>query len=71
MNEYLLAGNEELSRDFNMLGSYYSDVHKEIYGFRPTGMPLCACDYPNGGELAMAYAHLSKLMNRLDSHQNR
>lgn len=64
--EYLLAGHEKLSRDFNSLGSYYSDVYKDEYGFRPTGMSLCACDYPDGRQLSNAYCHLLRLAEGLD-----
>lgn len=59
-NAYLLAGSEELSREFNSLGSYYSDVHKEVYGFRPSGMSLCACDYPDHQSLVEAMERLKR-----------
>lgn len=52
--EFLLAGSEELSREFNSLGSYYSDIHKEVYGFRPREMALCACDYADHQSLVIA-----------------
>lgn len=66
LDEYLLAGSEELSRKFNILGSYYSDFHKDIYGFRPRGMSLCACDYPDHKSLEEAMSHLQRLADGLD-----
>ena len=58
---YLLAGSEELSREFNDLASMYSDFHKELHGFRPRTMALCASDYPNHAALVEAMSHLQCL----------
>jgi hypothetical protein len=56
-NEYLLVGSEALSREFNDLAESYSDFHKEVYGFRPRGMALCACHYAD--EASLRDAHLA------------
>lgn len=62
---FLLAGSEDLSREFNSLGSYYSDFHKEVYGFRPRGMSLCACDYADRQSLVEAMAILKNAVDEL------
>lgn len=63
---YLLAGAEELSREFNDLASFYSDFHKEVYGFRPRHMALCACDYSNEFELYAALGALRSYVADLE-----
>ena len=67
MNEdrYLLVGSEDLSREFNDLADYYSDFHKEVYGFRPRTLALCACDYPDHKSLVEAMSHLERLVDGL------
>ena len=45
MDNYLLAGSEELSRKFNDLASFYSDFHKDVYGTRPRYMAMVAEAY--------------------------
>jgi hypothetical protein len=67
-NEYLLVGSEALSREFNDVASYYSDFHKEVYGFRPRSMALCACDYPDHNSLVEAMSHLKRLMDGLNAY---
>ena len=64
MNEdaYLLVSAPELSREFNDLASYYSDFHKEVWGFRPRHIALCACDYSNEAELRDHLAVLKSLI---------
>ena len=63
---YLLAGAEELSREFNDLASFYSDFHKEVYGFRPRHMALCACDYSNEFELFASFGVLKSYVADLE-----
>jgi hypothetical protein len=67
MNEdaYILVGSEDLSREFNEVASFYSDYHKEVYGFRPRNMALCACDYPDQQALVEAMSHLKRLVDGL------
>jgi hypothetical protein len=65
MNEYLLVGSEVLSREFNDLGSFYSDFHKDVHGTRPRHMALCACDYPDHESLVEAMSHLERLVRGL------
>ena len=65
---YLLVGSEELSREFNDLASYYSDFHKEVYGFRPRQMALCACDYPDHAALVEAMSHLTRLVDGVNAY---
>ena len=57
-NEYLLVGSEALSREFNDLADSYSDFHKEVYGFRPRHMAMCACDYADEAALREAHQRL-------------
>ena len=64
-NEYLLVGSEDLSREFNDLGDYYSDFYKELYNIRPRHMALCACDYPDHQSLVEAMSHLKRLVDGL------
>ena len=68
MNEYLLAGSEVLSREFNDLASFYSDFHKDVYGVRPRSMTLCACDYPDHASLVEAMGHLDRLVQGLQDY---
>jgi hypothetical protein len=70
-NEYLLVGSEALSREFNDVASYYSDFHKEVYGFRPRSMALCACDYPDHNSLVEAMSHLKRLVDGLNDASER
>jgi len=65
---YLLVGSEELSREFNDLGSFYSDFHKDVYGYRPRSMALCACDYPDHASLVEAMSHLDRLTRDLQDY---
>jgi len=65
---YLLAGSEKLSREFNDLGSFYSDFHKDVYGYRPRSMALCACDYPDHASLVEAMSHLDRLTRDLQDY---
>ena len=67
---YLLAGSEELSREFNDMGSDYSDFYKEIHGVRPRHMALCACDYPSHEALVEAMSHLRRCMDDLHDYMN-
>ena len=68
MNDsYLLAGAEDLSREFNDLASFYSDFHKEVIGFRPRHMMLCACDYSNEFELFAAFGALKSYVADLEA----
>jgi len=64
-NDYLLAGSEDLSREFNDLASFYSDYHKDVHGVRPRSMALCACDYPDHASLVEAMSHLERLNDGL------
>ena len=64
-NEYLLVGSEDLSREFIDLAGFYSDFHKEVYGFRPRTLALCACDYPDHKSLVEAMSHLERLVDGL------
>jgi hypothetical protein len=67
MNDsYLLAGAEDLSREFNDLASFYSDFYKEVYGSRPRHMMLCACDYSNEFELYAALGALRSYVSDLE-----
>lgn len=68
MNEYLLAGSEVLSREFNDLASFYSDFHKDVHGVRPRSMALCACDYPDHASLVEAMSHLDRLVQGLQDY---
>ena len=65
---YLLAGSEKLSSEFNDLAGYYSDYYKEVYGFRPRHMAMCACDYPDHAALVDAMSHLKRLVDGLDAY---
>ena len=65
-NEYLLPGSEELSREFNDLASYYSDYHKDTYGYRPRGMSLCADQYANEAELLESLEKIRTEISYLD-----
>jgi len=67
---YLLAGSEELSREFNDLGSDYSDFYKEVHGVRPRFMALCACDYPDHASLVEAKSHLERLLDGLHDYMD-
>ena len=69
-DSFLLAGSEELSREFNNLGDDYSDFYKDLHGFRPRGMALCACDYPNHEALVEAMSHLRRLVDGLHNYFN-
>ena len=68
MNEdnYLLVGSEDLSREFNDVASFYSEYHKEVYGFRPRHMALCACDYADEASLREAFATLKQLVAQVE-----
>ena len=66
-NQYLLVGSEDLSREFNDLAGYYSDFHKEVYGFRPRSLALCACDYPDHQSLVEAMSHLKRLVDGVEA----
>lgn len=61
-NEYLLVGSEDLSREFNDVASFFSDFHKDVYGFRPRIMPLCACDYADEAELRDALVQVKAML---------
>jgi hypothetical protein len=65
---YLLAGSEELSQEFNELASIYSDLYKDVYGFRPRAMALCACDYPSHDALFESMSHLRRMMDGLNAY---
>ena len=65
---YLLVGSEELSREFNELGSFYSDYHKDVWGVRPRHMALCACDYPSHEALVEAMSHLRRCVDGLEDY---
>ena len=67
---YILAGSEELSRQFNDLGSDYSDFYKEIHGTRPRFMALCACDYPDRASLVEAMSHLKRQIDGLHQYMD-
>jgi hypothetical protein len=67
---YLLAGSEELSREFNELAGYYSDYYKEIHGFRPRHMALCADAYKSHRALVEAMNHLKRLCDGLSDYMN-
>ena len=66
-NEYLLVGSEALSREFNDLADSYSDFHKEVYGFRPRHMAMCACDYADEAALREAHQRLISLECQLQA----
>jgi len=68
MNEYLLAGSEVLSREFNDLAAFYSDYHKDLHGYRPRDMALCACDYPDHASLVEAMSHLQRRVDGLGDY---
>jgi hypothetical protein len=63
---FLLVGSEELSRYFNELGDFYSDYHKDTYGYRPRGMALCADQYANEADLQAALETLQTKIKLLD-----
>lgn len=65
MDNYLLAGAEALSEKFNDAASVYSDFHKDVYGFRPRQIAMCACDYDNAEQLAEALAYVEEQIARL------
>jgi hypothetical protein len=65
---YLLAGSEDLSREFNAVGAYYSDFYKEVHGVRPRHMALLACKYPDHASLVEAMSHLQRLVDGLDNY---
>jgi len=66
MNDmYLLVGSEVLSREFNDLGDFYSDFHKDVHGTRPRHMALCADAYPDHESLVEAMSHLERLVRGL------
>jgi len=67
---YLLAGSEELSREFNALGSMYSDYHKDIHGVRPRHMALCADRYESHEALVEAMSHLQRLVDGLHGYMD-
>ena len=67
-DKYLLVGSEVLSREFNDLGSFYSDFHKDVRGFRPRHLPLCASDYPDHESLVEAMSHLDRLVQGLQDY---
>ena len=67
-DKYLLAGSEVLSREFNDLGSFYSDFHKDVHGTRPRHMALCASAYPDHESLVDAYGHLERLVQGLQDY---
>jgi hypothetical protein len=67
MNDmYLLVGSEVLSREFNDLGDFYSDFHKDVHGTRPRHMALCADAYPDHESLVEAMSHLERLVKGLE-----
>jgi len=68
MNEYLLAGSEVLSREFNDLASFYSDFHKDLYGVRPRSIALCASAYPDHASLVEAMSHLDRLVQGIHDY---
>jgi len=69
MNDlYLLAGSEVLSREFNDLAAFYSDYHKELHGYRPRDMALCACHYPDHASLVEAMSHLQRRVDGLGDY---
>ena len=68
MNEYLLAGSEVLSREFNDLASFYSDFHKDLYGVRPRSIALCASAYPDHASLVEAMSHLDRLVQGIQDY---
>lgn len=63
---YLLAGAEDLSREFNDLASFYSDFYKEVYGSRPRHMALCADQYANVGQLEEALIDLRRCVSDVE-----
>ena len=69
MNDlYLLAGSEDLSREFNDLASFYSDYHKDVYGFRPRHLALIASAYETREALLEAKSHLERLIDGLGDY---
>lgn len=69
--EYNFPGEEALSEEFNELASFYSDFHKDIYGFRPRHMALCACDYKHRDDLIQALADIREEVQSLKDYLNR
>jgi len=67
---YLLAGSEELSREFNDMSSDYSDFYKEIHGVRPRHMALCADAYESHEALVEAMSHLQRLVQGLEDYMD-
>jgi hypothetical protein len=65
---YLLAGSEVLSREFNDLAAFYSDFHKDVYGYRPRHMALCADRYESHEALVEAMSHLDRLVQGLQDY---
>lgn len=64
--EYLLAGSEDLSREFNDLASAVSDLYKDCHGIRPRFLgPMCACDFANEAELRDARDAMQKTYDSL------
>ena len=66
--EFNFPGEEALSEEFNELGSYFSDFHKDLYGFRPRHMALCACDYKTRDDLIQALADVREEIQSLKTH---
>jgi hypothetical protein len=66
--EYNFPGEEALSEEFNELASFYSDFHKDVYGFRPRHMALCACDYKTRDDLIQALADVREEIQSLKTH---
>ena len=66
--EFNFPGEEALSEEFNELGSYFSDFHKDLYGFRPRHMALCACDYKTRDDLIQALANVREEIQSLKTH---
>jgi hypothetical protein len=67
---YNLKGEEVLSEEFNTLASYYSDYHKDVYGFRPRSVALCACDYNNRAELLLAKKMVEHEISRIRDYMD-
>ena len=62
---YLLPGSEELSREYNDLASYYSDFHKDLYGYRARNIIGCADRFGGHNEMVEGMSHLRRLMDGL------
>ena len=65
---YLLAGAEDLSREYNDLAGFFSDLYKDVYGFRPKSILGCADQYESAKALAEGLSHLKSMVDELEAY---